>query len=225
MASRRAAYLTSRAYLPESQGYSSPPQALADLVPYITRWSEERTCKVPVVQRHGGIAYPHERPGDRDKHGVLWSRVTSQPGRGRPQLGQMHSRRQRKAMTRLLCQVCGHLANRTTDGVLWLIGEDPRRPETWPDPLITAHPPVCTGCAARAVQACPHLRRRFTALRVRSFRPVAVRGALYEPRHPAPVRVAAVGVYLDDPRARWVTAGQLIVRLSDFSVTTLDANE
>ena len=74
-----------------------PATGLFDLVPYITRWSTERTSTVRVVQRRGGIAYPHERPGDRDKYGVLWSRVINQPGHGRPLFGQVHARRQRKA--------------------------------------------------------------------------------------------------------------------------------
>jgi hypothetical protein len=132
----------------------------------------------------------------------------------------VHARRQRRAMTKLLCQVCGQPAGRTADGVLWLVGEDPDRPETWPVPLLTAHPPVCAGCAVRSVGACPHLRRQYTALHVRAFDLTGVRGALYVPGHQSPVAVA--GVAFDDPRIRWVRAGQLIVRLREFSITEVE---
>jgi hypothetical protein len=173
----------------------------------------------PVVQRRRGIGYADERPGDRDSRGVLWTRVASRPGQGRPEFGQVHARRQRRAMTRLLCQVCGQPADRNADGMLWLVGEDPRRQDTWPVPLLTMHPPVCAGCAARSVGTCPHLRRQSAALRVRAFDLAGVRGALYVPGLPSPVGVA--GVAFDDRRIRWVRAGQLIVHLRDFSITSL----
>ena len=189
------------------------------LVPYITQWSEEQQSTAPVVQRRRGIAYRDERPGDRDDHGVLWLRVPSQPGRGRPQFGKIHARRQRRAMTKLLCSVCGQRANRNRDGLLWLIAEDPQRPDTWPDPLYTAEPPVCAGCAAKAVRFCPRLRREYTALRVSAFDLFGVRGSLYQRDIPRPVTVGGIG--FDDPRIRWVQAGQLLVRLRDYTITGL----
>jgi hypothetical protein len=48
-------------------------------------------------------------------------------------------------------------------------------------PYLTSHPPVCELCAAKALKACPHLRRQHSVLRVRAFGPVGVRGALYRP--------------------------------------------
>jgi hypothetical protein len=66
------------------------------------------------------------------------------------------------------------------------------------------------------------LRRCHTALRVQQVSPVAVRGGLYQPWHPDPIPVGAAGVYLDDPRARWMQASQLIVALQQFTITTLD---
>ena len=126
-------------------------------------------------------------------------------------------------MLRLLCQVCGGPADRNADGVLWLIGEHQSESASWPVPLLTTHPPVCAACAVRSVGVCPHLRRQYGALRVRDFEVVGVRGALYRPARPHPVKVAAMGVALDDPRIRWIRAGQLIVGLRDFSLISLDA--
>jgi hypothetical protein len=124
-------------------------------------------------------------------------------------------------MARLLCQVCGEPAGREADGTLWLVGDNPAGQASWPDPLLTLHPPVCPGCAARSVRACPHLRAGYALLRVPAFEPVGVRGALYRPGCPGPV--AVVGVTFDNPLASWVKAGQLIMRLRDFTVTRLNA--
>jgi hypothetical protein len=189
-------------------------------VPYITQWSEERISSVPVVHRRRGIAYADERQGDRDEHGVLWIRESSRPHQGRPLFGKLHSRRQRKAMTRLLCQVCGGRADRNGDGILWLVCEDPQRPDTWPDQLLISDPPVCAGCAAKAVLLCPRLRRHYTALRVSAFKLLGVSGLLYLPG--GRNLVIGAGVAYDDPRVRWVKASQLIVRLDEFTITDLD---
>jgi hypothetical protein len=126
-------------------------------------------------------------------------------------------------MRLLLCQVCGGPADRNEDGVLWVVGEDQAERASWPDPLPTAHPPVCAECAVRSVGLCPHLRRHHVALRVRQFDVMGVRGALYRPARPNPVKVAAAGITLDDPRIRWIQAGQLIVSLREFTLTSLDA--
>lgn len=189
-------------------------------VPYITQWSEERISSVPVVHRSRGIAYADERPGDRDEHGVLWIRESSRPHKGRPLFGKIHSRRQLRALTRMLCQVCGGRADRNSDGILWLVCEDPQRPDTWPDQLLISDPPVCAGCAPRAVLMCPRLRRHYTALRVSAFELLGVSGLLYLPG--CRNLVAPAGVAYDDPRVRWVKASQLIVRLDEFTVTDLD---
>ncbi len=92
-------------------------------------------------------------------------------------------------------------------------------PGTGPDPLLISDPPVCAGCAAKAVLLCPRLRRQHTALRVSAFDLIGVSGFLYQRGIAKPVSAAGVGY--DDPRVRWVRAGQLIVSLRDFTVTDL----
>ncbi|WP_264372748.1 MULTISPECIES: hypothetical protein [Streptomyces] len=200
-----------------------------DVVPYIAQWSEEREERTVVVGRAGGIAYADEVLQDRDADGVLWSRIASRPGRGRPEFGKVHGLRQRRAMRRLLCQVCGGAADENADGVLWLLGENPDNPENsdnqdnWLPGLETTHPPLCLPCAASAVRLCPHLARGYVALRVRDFRPAGVWGALYRPGFPLPVGAGPAGVPYGDARLRWVRASQLVVRLDAFSVVDLVA--
>jgi hypothetical protein len=208
------------AALRDSGTVNAPVMAAAGRVPYITKWSGEQALPVRVVRTGAGIAYADEVPWDRDERGVLWTRTAWRPGRGRPEFGRVHTTRQRRAMTRLLCQVCGGPADRTSGGVLWLLGEDPADPGSWPDPLLTGHPPVCAPCAVRAVRACPHLRGQYAVLRVRASEPAGVRGALYQPGWPGPV-VAGIG--FGDPRISWVKAGQFITRLHEFSVTDVES--
>ncbi|MFF2525491.1 hypothetical protein [Streptomyces liangshanensis] len=187
-------------------------------VPYITAWSGEQAPRMPVITKGRGIGYADERPYDRDSEGVLWTRTPSLPGKGRPEYGRVHTLRQRRAMGELLCQVCARPADRTADGVLWLSGEDAREAASWSGDLVTAHPPLCVPCAMRSVASCPHLRKRFVMLRVSAYSPAGVRGALYRPGHPAPVAVDATGVAFGDPRIHWVRAGQLLMRLSKFTI-------
>lgn len=191
-------------------------------VPYIAERSAERAPRPRVVAKGRGIGYVDERPYDRDTNGVLWTRTPSLPGKGRPEFGKVHPLRQRRAMGELLCQVCARPADRDPSGVLWLLGENPDDPGSWPADLTTTHPPLCVACAHVSVRACPHLREQFVALRVRAFGLAGVRGALYRPGLPYPVAVDAVGITFDDPLIHWVRAGQLIMRLREFTIIDLE---
>ncbi|CCB75152.1 conserved protein of unknown function [Streptantibioticus cattleyicolor NRRL 8057 = DSM 46488] len=192
------------------------------IVPYITRWSAEQPPPTRVIAKGRRLAYADERPYDRDTSGVLWTRVPSLPGKGKPRLGAVHALRQRRAMEELLCQVCAEPSDRNQDGVLWLLGEDLAAHSAHDRfGLTTTHPPVCAPCAPRSVRACPHLRQRHVTLRVRSCEPVGVRGALYRPGFPDPAFVDVAGVAFTDPRIHWIRAGQLITALRDFTVQEL----
>ncbi|RDG38943.1 hypothetical protein [Streptomyces corynorhini] len=192
-------------------------------MPYITRWSAEKTPALHVVAtRAGRIGYADERPYDRDSDGVLWTRVPSLPGKGRPEFGSVHALRQQRAMRELLCQVCGRAADRDADGALWLLGEDADDPAFRAADITTTHPPLCLPCALKSVRACPHLRGRYVAVRARRCELAGVRGALYRPGFPAPIAVGVTGVAFGDPRIPWVRAGQLVMRLREFTVTSLE---
>lgn len=186
-------------------------------VPFVTLWSGERAAETRVVwrRRTRRIGYADERSYDRDERGVLWSREASQPGRGRPLFGQIHSRRQRIAMTQLLCQVCGGPADRTEAGVLWLIDADPE--ELLPDAEETAHPPVCRSCAQWSIRVCPHLRSAVTAVRARSFAPSRVNAVVYGLTPAGPRVVDAALVVFGSPLMPYVRAHQLLMRLTDFT--------
>jgi hypothetical protein len=194
--------------------------ARAGLVPYIACWSGERPTRTPVVAgSRWGIGYAQERGGDRDAHGVLWGRYVRAPGTGEPEFGRVHPYRQRHAMRRLLCQVCGAVADRNEQGVLWLLGDAGRG---WSGAEATGQPPVCLRCAGPASRACPHLRRGTLALRVRHAPIAGVFGKLFAPSRRGPVCVGTATLAYDDPRVRWLQARQLLRDLQDWTVVDLD---
>ncbi|GAA1969423.1 hypothetical protein [Kitasatospora viridis] len=151
-----------------------------------------------------------ELPHDRDSHGILWSRMTLHPGRGRPEYGRVHPGRQRRAMQRLLCQVCGKPADQNEAGTLWLLKNDHTDWPAWPEDMAATHPPICTPCADLAPRLCPHLREDHVLIRVRDCSALAIYGALYRPAPLGPEPVNDVTVTPDDPRARWILAAQLV---------------
>ncbi|OEV11092.1 hypothetical protein [Streptomyces nanshensis] len=197
------------------------------VVPYIAQWSAEGSAPRPqVVTRRGRIAFVDERRYDRDADGILWTRVPFQPGKGTPQFGHVHALRQRNAMERLLCHVCGRPADSNSDGVLWLLTEEPRcPPEGGSGDVVTEHPPLCLPCAHIAIAACPRLRHDFTAVRVRAFERAGVRGALYQRATPHPVPIDVVSVAFDNPAIGWVRAGKLLLRLTDYQPVDLYAED
>jgi hypothetical protein len=192
----------------------------AGLVPYITCWSGERPTRTPVVAkgRHC-IGYRRERQGDRDAHGVLWARYVRAPGVGEPEFGAVHPYRQRQAMRRLLCQVCGEPADQNDQGVLWLLGQADR---PWSGSESTSQPPVCLHCAGPASRVCPHLRGNALALRVRHAPIAGVLGILYAPGRHGPVHIGPMTLPYTDPRVRMLQARQLIRNLLDCTLVNLE---
>lgn len=185
------------------------------VVPFITRWDaeEDLPCEV-VLNRGSGIAYADEIASDRDEHGVLWHRTCSRPHQGRPQFGEVHSLRQRRAMRRLLCQICGSPADQNSDGLLWLLPDHREDWTNWPDAMGNVEPPICRPCVGVSLRLCPRLRRDGgAAIRVREYPIVGVRGALYASRGTAPAMIDDVAVAFGDPAIRWVRAVGLIRQL------------
>ncbi|WP_211280151.1 hypothetical protein [Streptomyces lushanensis] len=195
--------------------------ARPDVVPYIARWSSERCPPSMVAAGDRGIRYTDELPHDRDARGILWKRIGLSPGKGRPEFGNVHFFRQRRAMRKLLCQICGGPADRTADGTLWLVGEDADDRDAWATDLVTGHPPLCVPCAVTSVRACPHLRKQYVALRVRTFELGGVQGALYRLYGRTPVAYSADGVPFHSWRIHWVLAAQLLMSLAEFTMVDL----
>lgn len=193
-------------------------------VPWVASWTSERTTDPVITYRRGGgtmgIAYPDEALTDRDDHDVLWLRRPESRGVGKPLFAIVHPGRQRRAMERLLCQVCGQPADRDDRGVLWLI-EDDRDYDEWPEGLMTTHPPICCGCLDIARTHCPHLQRGAAILRVARPEIAAVYGHRYAPGRLAPRRLAAEYVPVGSLAASWILASQAVMALDGCTVVSV----
>ncbi len=165
-----------------SSGYDPTMLGGGAVVPYIGSWTGEDLLPTRVVRRaRGGIGYADETLMDRDERGVLWTRMAYRVGAGRPQFTKLHPLRQRRAMRRLLCQVCARPADRTGQGLLWLVpGADGQDGQDWPEGRVTVQPPLCRGCARVSVGACPALRTGCLAVRAQS-RLCGVTGVRFQP--------------------------------------------
>ncbi|WP_093837668.1 hypothetical protein [Streptomyces aidingensis] len=198
-------------------------------VPWAASWSGERVAvSGDLVARPDGtgLAYRDETADDRDRYGVLWARLAGSPGNGRPAFGTLHSGRQRHAMLRRLCQVCGGPADRTSRGWLFLLphsghpaGEPPGRTEG----ALSTKPPVCRPCADLAARHCPHLTGAI-AVRCRGPRVWGVFGGLCVPA-PGGRLVSPTDGYLPygHPATPWFLASQLVIRLTRCTRTSLTA--
>lgn len=176
-----------------------------------------------MVAGESGIAFTDETITDRDGNGVLWQRILVNPGAGRPEFGNVHSGRQRRAMRNLLCQVCAGPADHDKFGTLWLLPDYPGYHESWPgwpERMATPEPPVCLPCAHTALRACPALRKGHVAIRVGRSMVGGVRGVLYKPGPLIPTPVDEVLLAYDDLAIRWTVAAHLVREL--FQCTIVD---
>ncbi|KAB8169726.1 hypothetical protein FH609_005365 [Streptomyces sp. 3MP-14] len=188
-------------------------------VPYATAWSEETASvgNALTTQPSGiGLAYRDETPADRDRHGVLWARMTEAPGEGRPDFSSLHANRQRRSMFEMLCQVCGGPASRTPRGVLFLLPRPAggEASHDWAEGALSTKPPLCEPCADLATRHCPHLA---DPLFVRSRKPRiwGVFGGIFTPTAngllPSP---SSDYLPYGHPAASWFLASQLVIELT-----------
>lgn len=195
-------------------------------MPYVGSWTGEDLLLGGVIQRPGGgIAYADETLIDRDEWGVLWARCASRIGVGKPLFEKLHPLRQRRAMVRLLCQVCAQPADRNKDGHLWLLPEQPSYEPQWPEGVPVTLPPLCVPCARLSVRMCPALRPKYIAVRAHS-RVCGVSGVAFRPGS-RPYEVALedtddVVVYHADPTVRWLLATQRARSLHGCRAVDLD---
>ncbi|GHA05701.1 hypothetical protein GCM10010389_51470 [Streptomyces echinoruber] len=209
-------------------------------VPYIATWSGEKAAPDPVVVyrmpagdtfRRGkpgitcmpvGIRYSGEALSDRDEHGVLWLPDVDNPGTGRLLYGNVHPGRQRRAMTELLCQVCGGPADRDSRGVLWLVEDGRGDWSGWPKDLMTTHPPICLKCVRAAREQCPHLWKGSALVRVGRSVVCGVWGRRYTAGRLGPLVVESTVVPFESPLIHWTVASQLVRALYACTVVSVD---
>jgi hypothetical protein len=200
------------------------------VMPYIGSWTGEQRCALRLAWRgtlNGGvrIGYADETPFDRDQEGVLWQRYTARVGAGRPLYTVVHPARQRRVMSRLLCQVCAQAADHTEAGTLWLLPAREVAAFDGQDGLVTQHPPLCVPCARISVRVCPGMRPGYVAIRAHSV-VCGVIGTIYRPLDHSPwmeIDADDTGdvVMFDHPSIAWTQAHQLTRMLINIRVVNL----
>lgn len=125
-------------------------------VPWVARWTNEVSMDMfkVVVDSDSHLQLTFEDGKvNRDEHGVLWQREGITRG-GEPQFSQVSTYRQKAAMRKMLCQVCG---TKLPGGpVRWLFHKDNLIESS--DGLLTMSPPTCEPCIDKARTHCPALK-------------------------------------------------------------------
>lgn len=196
------------------------PQWKGRAVPWITRWTGERSTSPfrPTI-RNGLLAIEYEDGNEnRERSGALWQRE-SLSRRGEPEFAMISTYRQRAAMTRGRCQVCGDKIEETP--IRWLMPLDGIKHID--DSDITMSAPTCSGCIELALELCPHLKRKgYHILKVLDYEAWGVYGEFLMLGEQGPVRGQSyMGYEVDHPQGfSWhaVLAKQLVVRLTKYTI-------
>jgi hypothetical protein len=117
----------------------------ASAVPCTVSWSAEEDHFLAKCPHFGGIAL-------------------SQPehqGEGKPQFGKPHSNRQREAIARGLCDLCGRSLKVSTKVSLSHARPVPHGAEGWA--ILQFEPLLHKACAAESMRWCPSLKRDLSA--------------------------------------------------------------
>ncbi|WP_331733927.1 hypothetical protein OG345_40790 (plasmid) [Streptomyces sp. NBC_01220] len=186
-------------------------------VPYIAARSLELVELPRLLGTRRGLDMQGHR---RDADGWLWKPMLDTPGAGEPKLGTVNGPRQKRAMERLLCQVCGNPVVRNALGYPWLL-EDHRGERKWPERELTTHPPVCPPCQPISANHCDHLRAGVVSVRVGRVLTDGVYGQLYTPtRIPEPFGKKTI-LFADDAPRRWMLGGQVAATLLDVTIVDM----
>ncbi|MFJ4631542.1 hypothetical protein [Streptomyces sp. NPDC088847] len=190
-------------------------------VPAIATRSGEEPRPQPLMRQRSRLAFTDEVWSDR-QYETLWMRQPSL-ARGEPQFEFVHGLRQRRLMTRMLCQVCtGPTPAAIGQPALFLLGADGGRPIR--DGEETASPPVHAACARTTLEYCRPLSRGWSAAMVERTPIWGVAGAMYDPRTmtavPPPEGRRLHRVPFSDDRLAWVLASRLMVTLEGATPVT-----
>jgi hypothetical protein len=129
----------------------------------------------------------------------------------------VHALRQRRAVRRMLCQVCG---GPTAGSGPWLfVLRDVGRPVE--EGERTTAPPVCVPCARLSVRACPRLREGYVAALVGRAAVWGVAGIVHHPATLEPVTGGLEEVAHDHPAIRWTVAHRQVLELRDCTPVDL----
>lgn len=187
-------------------------------VPWVTAWTGEAIPPQRVREHYGiggrGLGLVDEDRADRALD-ALWVRMPA-VRTGEPDFPTMHALRQRTALLRGLCQVCGGAVGDGTGAVLFMMAAAGGRPIE--EGERTMSPPVHVACARIAARACPPLHHRGHSVALVSYTvPWGVEGLLYDAdtlqQIPSDRHDLHLVPYTDAAALRWVLATRYVVTL------------
>ena len=194
-------------------------------VPWITRWtgelSPERNDYGVEVAKDGEwrLAYP-DGHSVRDDRGILWQRE-GLGRKGEPMWADVSTFRQRAAMKRGLCQVCGTtITERPYRFLIPRDGMEQYDADTW----LTMQAPVCIECVPLALKLCPALKRDgYQLLRVLDYQAWGVLGQVTYRDERGFHKIQATvcfdtSEYGPDFRLSHVMAQQVVIKLDKYVV-------
>jgi hypothetical protein len=192
-------------------------------VPWVTRWSGEvldDPYKLTKIAGKALLRYETPAMETRDSHVVLWQREGTTRS-GEPQFSQLSTFRQRAAMNRGRCQVCGRKLH--PGPVNWLLtaAQIDHTPE---GEVVTMSPPTCDACIPVAKSLCPHLRLGWVTLRVLEYSVWGVygEGVVFNPTSGQVERLNGVMYKYDKDYGSFdagsILAKQQVVRLDKYAV-------
>jgi len=180
-------------------------------VPYVALWSDEAVGPTMESTPQGVQPVPGAKWVRREFD--MWMMAGPTRQTGVPDFGSTQSARQRKCMTRPLCQVCGE--SRTD--MFWVIPNDGSHPALWdsPEGHFVINPPVCDDCLEVAGRWCPHLRAKnpyhVEVLKRGKYRPIGVSGDLVIEGQ----TISSALILLDSPLKKSMLGRELVVLVDD----------
>jgi hypothetical protein len=200
---------------------SKLPQWKGRPVPWVTRWSNEviREPYTLEMTREAALSLIYKDGKSEDRaYGALWQREGLMRG-GDPLWKSVSTYRQRRAMTRCLCQVCGEkIDERPIRFLMPMDGIEMLDENT----ALTIQAPTCESCIPLALSVCPHLKKfGYQILKVIDYEPWGVYGeVVWLGNDMKPQRMQTyVGFDMHNPpkfSLSQVLAKQLVIKLGKY---------
>lgn len=200
---------------------STLPQYEGRAVPWITRWTGEVSHEPYGYNQQPGrrltVGYPDGKE-NREGNGLLWMREGLGRG-GRPMWADVNTYRQRAAMARCKCQVCGSTINARP--VLWLMPTVETMMIEEDGTLKTTTAPTCEACIPLALELCPALPKMgWTICKVLEYEVWGALAELVIPNGDGSIRrIPPTDVGYDNPALLpHAVARQQIVKFTKFAM-------
>jgi len=183
-------------------------------VPWITRWSGETSkdrFKYDIIRTSKGFSLVYPDGNETREGDLLWQREGL--GRnGHPEFKNVSTYRQRAAMRKCLCQVCGKkILDRPIPWLVPVLDDSIEYVDA--DTPITLQAPTCAECIDLALQLCPHLKTNgYRILKVLDYELWGVFGQVLAVQEGRPVKMQSAVSYDTAMYGEGFSLGQVLAQ-------------